>query len=133
MNNKFKNYNFHYLSSINLYGYELSVTGKNMNPKNIQEFQKPGGVIALAHSKGCDIQLTIHNNNPDSISRFLKNAIARQTFLSELDKLIGINKLKGINVYFDHLKEFDSKHFVQFITVLHKNLKSIDRAIELNI
>jgi spore germination protein YaaH/Txe/YoeB family toxin of Txe-Axe toxin-antitoxin module len=133
MNNKFKNYNFHYLSSINLYGYELSVTGKNMNPKNIQEFQKPGGVIALAHSKGCDIQLTIHNNNPDSISRFLKNAIARQTFLSELDKLIGINKLKGINVYFDHLKEFDSKHFVQFITVLHKHLKSLNKGIELNI
>ena len=133
MKNEFRNYNFHYLSAINLDNYELSVTGKNMNPKDIQEFQKPGGVIALANSKGCDVQLTIHNNDPDSISRFLKNAIARQTFLSELDTLIKVNKIKGINIYFDNLKEFNSKHFVQFITALHKNLKSIDRAIELNI
>lgn len=133
MNNKFKNYNFHYLSAINLYGYELSVTGAQKNPTDIFEFQEDGGVISVARKNGCDIHLTVYNQNADSISKFLNQPIARKKFLNKLDELIKRNQLKGINIYFDHLKEFDSKHFVQFIAALHKNLKSIDRAIELNI
>ncbi|HAQ18764.1 MAG TPA: hypothetical protein DCR40_05935 [Prolixibacteraceae bacterium] len=133
MNNEFKNYNYNYLSAINLSAYELSATGVSKNPEDILKFQAADGIIALAQSQGCDVHLTVHTNNADSVSKFLNNDLARKTFLSELDKLIGRSKLKGINIYFESIKESDSKHFVQFITALHENLKNINEAILLNI
>src|SRR5665648_843817 len=48
MNNEFKNYNYNYLSSINLYGYALLASGKNNHPKDIQKFQEQGGIIDLS-------------------------------------------------------------------------------------
>jgi spore germination protein YaaH len=131
MKNEFKNYNYNYLSAINLYAYELSVTGKSKNQKEIQEFEKPNGVIKLAQSNGCDVHLTIHNDNPDEIAIFLNNPVARKTFYKEIDELIGNNKLKGINIYFDYIEE--SEPFVRFIKELYRNLKTINNSIKLNI
>jgi spore germination protein YaaH len=131
MNDKFKNYNYYYLSSINLNGYELSANGKIKNPKDIQKFEKPEGIIELARSKGCDVHLTIHSDNPDDITQFLKDAVARKTLFRELDQLIKKDKLKGINIYFDYIEE--PQRFVQFIKELRRNLSVIDSSIQLNI
>jgi len=128
---EYKNYNYNYLSAINLNSYELSVSGKSKNPKDIDEFRKPGGVIEMAHRNDCDVHLTVYNNNAVEIQDFLRNSLARKTFLTEIDSLISKNKLKGINIYFDDIMK--PEPFVRFITELHKNLKSIKRTIRLNI
>lgn len=128
---EYKHYNYNYLSAINLNNYELSVSGKSKNPKDMDEFQEPGGVIEMAHKNECDVHLTIFNNNIVEIQEFLRNSIARKTFLTEIDTLISKNKLKGINIYFDNIMK--PEPFVRFITELHQNLKSINRGIQLNL
>jgi len=131
MDDEFQRYNYNYLSAINLDNYELSETGGCKNPKDIKEFQKPGNIIAVAQSKGCDVHLTIYNNDPDEIKNFLRNTIARKTFLSGLDSLVIKSKLKGVNINFDCT--IKPEPFVKFITELYQSLKRINPEIQLNI
>jgi spore germination protein YaaH len=131
MGDTYKNFNYYYLSGINLNGYKLLANGKNKSSKDISEFEKQEGIIQLAQSKGCDVQLTIRSDDPDVISQFLEDQAARKTFLRELDQLIKKDKLKGINIYFDYIEE--PQRFVQFIKELRRNLSGIDSIIQLNI
>lgn len=129
MDDEFQRYNYNYLSTINLDNYELSETGGCKNPKDIKEFQKAGNIIAVAQSKGCDVYLTIYNNDPNEIRNFLRNTIARKTFLSGLDSLVIKSKLKGININFDCT--IKPEPFAKFITELYQSLKRIDPKIQL--
>src|SRR5665648_4760 len=131
MNNEFKNYNYNYLSSINLYGYALLASGKNNHPKDIQKFQEQGGIIDLAQSKGCDVHLTVYSQKPADIREFLGDQSAQEILLNELDSLIKKSKLKGINISFGDIS--DSHKFIQFIQTLRENLKMQDEEIELNV
>jgi spore germination protein YaaH len=128
--NEYLKYNYNYLSAINLTSYELSVSGKCKNPRDMDEFRKPGGVIEMAHQNNCDVHLTIFNNNAVEIQDFLRNSNARKTLLTEIDTLISKNKLRGINIYFNNVMK--PEPLVKFITELHKNLKGINPAILLN-
>lgn len=130
-NNEYLKYNYNYLTAINLDGYELSASGKCKNPNDIKTFQKPGGVVAVAQSKGCDVHLTIYNNVDNEIREFLRSSSAQETFMAELDTLVKESKLTGINIYFDCI--MNPVPFVSFIAGLHANLKSIDPEIQLNI
>ena len=131
MNDEFKNYNYNYLSSINLYGYDLSTKGENRKANDILKFQEKGGIIELAQSKGCDVHLTVYNQNAADIKKFLGDNLAQKRLLIELDTLIKKSNLKGINIYFDDVLEPDA--FVQFIKALRENLRMMSSAIELNI
>lgn len=128
---QYKYYNYNYLSVINLDNYNLSPGGKCSNPEALKEFEKTGGIIKLAQSKGCTIHLTIYNNNATEISSFLRNNSARKTFFTELDTLIKRNNLKGINIFFDNTMK--PEPFVRFIKELRQNIKGIDPSIQLNI
>ena len=131
MNDEFKNYNYNYLSSINLYGYDLSTKGENRKANDIQKFQEKGGIIELAQSKGCDVHLTVYNQSSSEIKKFLGDNLAQKRLLIELDTLISKSNLKGINIYFGDVS--DPNAFVQFIKTLHDNLKMLNNAIQLNI
>lgn len=131
LNNEYLKYNYNYLSAINLDCFELSASGKCKNPNDIKAFQKPGGVIAVAQSRGCDVYLTIYNNDENEIREFLRSSSAQEVFLSELDSIVKLSKLKGINIYFDCI--MSPEPFDGFIAGLRANLKSIDPKIQLNI
>ena len=130
---EYLNYNYNYLSAINLYGYEISSNGKVRNPGDIKEFEKAGGVIELAQKNKCDVHLTIYSKRPYDITRLLNSSSAQNTMMSDLDTLISRDKLKGINVYFEGIYPKDTKAFVQFITKLHQNLTGINDSIQLNL
>ena len=130
---EYMNYNYAYLSSINLYGYELSSNGKVKNPAIISEFEKPGGVIELAAKKNCDVHLTIYSKLPSDITKFLNSRTAQNTMLSNVETLINRNKLKGINIYFEGFSVKDRQAFSQFILKLRQNLNTINDSIQLNI
>lgn len=130
---EYLNYNYNYLSALNLYGYELSASGNSRNPVNMAEFQKPGGVIEFAQRKNCNVHLTVFSKLPADIANFLNNNTAKKNLFSELDKLIAKNNLKGINIYFDFINLSDSKKFVEFISGLRQILKETDESIQLNI
>ncbi len=131
MNDEFKNYNYNYLSSINLVGYSLTASGKNSSPDDIRKFQERGGIIELAQSKGCDVHLTVYNQSPSDIKKFLGDNLAQKTLLVELDTLIRKSNLKGINIYFGDVS--DPNAFVQFIKILRENLRMQSSVIQLNI
>lgn len=131
MNDEFKNYNYNYLSAINLTGYSLSASGENNNPEDIRKFQAQGGIIELAQSKGCDIHLTVYNQSPTDIKKFLGDNLAQKTLIIELDTLIRKSKLKGINIYFGAIS--DPTGFVRFIKTLRENLRIQNKAIQLNV
>lgn len=126
-------YNYNYLSSINLYGYELSPTGKNKKPEYIDDFKKPGGIIESAQDNGCDVHLTVYSKLPSEIRKFLNDTIAQNNLIAELNTIINNNNLKGINVYFDGTGVADAPGFVQFISKVRVLLNSIDKSYELNI
>lgn len=130
---EYLNYNYSYLSAINLYGYEIGSNGRIRNLQDLAEFQKPGGVIDLAHRKNCDVHLTIYSKLPAVVNQFLNSKAARETFIYELDALISKNNLTGINFYFDFIRSTDSQAFIQFVHDVHQFLNRINRDIQLNI
>ncbi len=133
MKDQYLNFNYNYLSAINLYGYELMATGECGNPENIEDFTKPGGIVETAQSNSCDVYLTIYNKKPEQISKFLSSGTAQSILFQHIDSLIQANHLNGINIYFDYIKTDDADKFVQFISNLQRNLKEIDAALRLNI
>lgn len=130
---EYKNYNYKYLSALNLYGYELSANGSIKNQKDLEEFQKPGGVIEFAQNKGTDVHITIYNKAASEISRFLNDPDAQYTFFGELESLITYNDLKGVNIFFEHIRIRDEENFVEFIRELKQLLVTKDTSIALHI
>ena len=131
MKDEFQKYNYNYLSAINLDHFEILADGKCKNPLDILEFQKKGGVISLAQSKGCDVHLTIRSSDETVVRDFLRNRTAQKNFFTEIDSLISRNKLKGINIYFDC--PMSPVAFIAFITDLKQNFKNRNAEILLNI
>ena len=131
MKDEYKRYNYFYLSAINLDSYELSSNGKSKNPEDIREFQKPGGVIEFAHSRGCDVYINISSKSTSDIKSFLGKSDAQKMFMNELNELINKDKLTGVNINFSDIP--DSKRFVEFISELNKDLKSKNKDILLTI
>ncbi len=130
---EYLNYNYSYLSAINLFGYEIGANGRIRNPQDMSEFQKTGGVIQLAHRRNCDVHLTVYSKLPAVINQFLNTAAAQKTFINELDVLISNHSLTGVNIYFDFIRASDSQVFVHFIRDVRQFLNSKNRAIQLNI
>jgi spore germination protein YaaH/CHASE3 domain sensor protein len=130
-NDYFRKYNYNYLSAINLDHFELSENGNCKNSDDIKEFQKPGGIITVAQSKGCDVHLTVHSNNDIEIRNFLRNSEAQESFFSEIDSIVVQSKIKGINIFFDCVMSPDP--LVRFMAGLRSNLKSINPKIQLNV
>jgi spore germination protein YaaH len=130
---EYLNYNYSYLSAINLYGYEISANGRIRNLQDLAEFQKSGGVIDLAHRKDCDVHLTVYSKLPAVINQFLNTAAAQKTFINQLDALISKNNLTGVNIYLESIRTSDSQVFVQFIRDVRQFLNSKNKAIQLNI
>jgi spore germination protein YaaH len=130
---EYLNYNYSYLSAINLYGFEIGANGRIRNPEDLSEFQKPGGVIELAHRKNCDVHLTVYSGLPAVIHQFLNTEAARKTFIEQLDALISKNRLSGINFYFDFIRSSDNQAFVSFIRDVRQFLNIKNTNIQLNI
>ncbi|KZS39751.1 hypothetical protein AWE51_08865 [Aquimarina aggregata] len=130
---EFKNYNYNYLSAINLYGYKLTASGRCANPSVIDEFEKSGGVIEFAQSKCSDVHLTVYNKKPSQIARFLNSAEAQMVFFEELEILIERNQLNGVNIFFENIPVTYDGLFTLFIDELHRRLKEIGEEITLNI
>ena len=130
---EYLNYNYSYLSAINLYGYEISANGRIRNPQDLAEFQKSGGIIDLADRNNCDVHLTVYSKLPAVTNQFLTTSASQKTFINQLDELISRNKLTGVNIYFESIRISDNQVFVQFIRDIRQHLNSKNKAIQLNI
>ncbi|MFV0590472.1 MAG: glycoside hydrolase family 18 protein [Draconibacterium sp.] len=124
MKQEFQRYSYNYLSVLNLYGYELSASGKCAKPNYIKNFEAPQGVIDYARNANCAVHLTVYSKMPSEISRFLKNNKAWDTLTEELDSLIKRNPLTGINIYFEDVAINESQNFTAFINHLSTHLKA---------
>lgn len=130
---EYLNYNYSYLSAINLFGYELASNGEVKNQRDIKTFEESGGVIEMANEKNCAVHLTVYSMRSADISSFLNNRTAQNKLISNLDTLIERNGLKGINIFFNTVGAENSKAFAKFISTLRENLTGINNTIQLNI
>jgi len=131
---EYKNYNYNYLSAINLYGYELGPDGKAMNPNNLRTLNNSQGVVSLANKYGTDIYLTIFNNSAKEVSQFLtKNNNAQNILINELNSLASAEIINGVNIYFNDILKKDSHNFVYFIQKLSDKLEEYCPQLVINI
>ena len=124
LKDEYKRYNYNYLSAINLYGYELAIDGKNKRPEFIEACEdNTNGVIKKAQKDGCAVHLTVYNKSTSEITGFLNRPESQDTLLARLQTLIVKNRLKGINLFFENIKETDAAKFVSFVSDLRRSLK----------
>ena len=129
-NPNYKNYNFHYLSVLNLESYELDTNGTAKNLDELEESQK---IIDFAQKNCTDVYLTVHNKSKEQISTFLKSYKAQNTLCESLKKYTNSNKIIGVNIFFENINSNDSDAFVQFIRDLNQNFKKTNTNFELTI
>jgi spore germination protein YaaH len=130
---KFKNYNFNYLSVLNLYAYELDINGRPKNKEKIDEFKEPKGVIEFAQTKGTDVHLTVFNEKSKEIVKFLKDFDAQTTLIKNVSNLIEENGINGINIYFPSIEKREVNLFSLFIKKLHENLDKYQTELNITI
>lgn len=123
---KYKNYNFNYLSALNLYGYELDIDGSAKNQDEIDEFKKTGGVIEFAQSNGTDVYLTIFNKYPLEINKFLNDSKAQENLVNKLFLLYNENCINGVNIYFEGVLKEDADRFSLFIKTLYSKFEEYE-------
>lgn len=133
-NDEYKNYNYNYLSAINLYGYELGPEGKALNPIDLNTLNNSQGVVSLANKFGTDIYLTIFSNTAKEVSQFLSNTNnAQKILIDELNTLASSETINGVNIYFNDIPRKDSHNFVYFIHKLSQKLKEYCPEFAINI
>jgi len=116
----YKNYNFNYLSVINLNGFELDERGDSKYSLDLVEINN---IINFSQQNCTDVYLTIHNASEDQISGFLKNSEAQDRFVETLDGNTFLGKLNGVNIYFENINPADSELFVKFVKKLNNKFK----------
>ncbi len=130
---RFKNYNYKYLTAINLYGYELAADGTPKNPKDWNAFSKDGGVIKYAQNNCTDVYLTVYNKSPSEISKFLKNEAAQDRLIGKLKEYAASKEIMGINIFFENIHSQDSRVFLRFTQKILQGLKNNDSQFIINI
>ena len=113
----FENYNYNYLSSINLYGYQLAADGSMKNPEVLEEINE---VIDLAKRRCTKTFLTIYNSSPKEVSAFLRNQKSQYDFIENLLELISKEGIDGINFYFEAIPKVDRNAFTEFVHIFRK-------------
>lgn len=121
---RYENYDYRYLSAINLYGYyELK---RNGEPKSWPAFNKLNetGVIEFSRQKNTnlDFYLTIHSKSANETNNFLKDSMNYNVLIEHLKDLRRLNKIHGVNIYFENLRKSDNKKFNAFISKVKEKL-----------
>jgi spore germination protein YaaH len=130
---EYKNYNYNYLSAINLYGYHLAANGLAKNEDEMDSFKKEGGVIEFAKNKCTDVHLTVYNKYPVEIAQFLRDQQAQSDLFSELLLMVTERNINGVNIYFEDVAEEDGKLFEQFIYDLYDRINQHELKVSLNL
>lgn len=110
-----KNYNYNYLTAINLSSYELASNGTPKNERELERLLNGGGIIDYARNYYTDLYLTVNNGSAIEVSDFLGNKSSQNTFIDHLKAYCASVGLKGVNIYFEDLTVDDSRAFVAFV------------------
>ncbi|MDN3663825.1 glycosyl hydrolase family 18 protein [Algibacter miyuki] len=136
-NNKeeeYKNYNYNYLSILNLYDYyDLKLNGGPKYPEKLQDLGLQGGVIAMAKNKGTKINLTVHSKYPTEIEGFLARSESQNRLFNALQHLVDEDLIQGVNIYFEHLPLSSEREFSRFISSLNERFKNDNFSIQITI
>ncbi|MFT6797690.1 MAG: hypothetical protein ACJART_002843 [Maribacter sp.] len=125
-----QDYNFNYLSGLNYEGYELTPSGDSKTPEILNDFCT-SSILNDAKITGCDIYITVQNNNASEISKFLHDSSAQKKFHAQIKNLLPQKKLQGININFQGISTTAREPFVNFISNLYELLSSSESPVEI--
>lgn len=117
MKDAYKAYNFHLLSMIGFFSYEVDpATGQSKSFdtdgfKNIIEAAKQSG-------SGCKVLVTINNFGADANAQFLRNTKAQQTLITNIVKLIVEDSAHGVSIDFEGVPVHYKSEYSSFLTNL---------------
>lgn len=132
MNDKYADYNFNYLSSLALYGFNFNSQGSLVSSRDLKRFED-SGIIPKAHEFGCNVSMTVYNRKPTIISAFLQNNSAQSRLISTLQELANKHELDGINLYFDGLNPRYSNQFTSFVKLLSSSFRTDTSSFQLTV
>lgn len=133
INNEYKNYNYNYLTAINLYGYELDIDGQAKNPSDLVQLHNSEGVVGLAKEYDTDIYITVYSKSEEDISEFLGNRQAQDKLIHELNELAVTDKIQGVTIFFNTIQKQDALNFVSFIIKLRSEFQENGLTMTMNV
>ena len=122
-------YNFHLISTLVYYGYELDENG---TPKTINGWDT-ASVIDVAEQAGCKVQLCVFCTNKERLSKFLRDKDAQENLFNESNSLLKIRNANGINILFNGLEAGNRQVLCDFIKSFVRKLKQVNKTYELSL
>ena len=126
MGNAYQSYNFNLLTTIAYFSYDVNPeTGNYRSEYPINDW-KTTGLIDSAHTKGCDVLLTVTNHGASNNEIFLNNLIAQQNLIDSLITLLELREADGININFEGLPAGMTSQMTAFVKSTSAVLKQIN-------
>ena len=130
MGTAYENYNFNLLTRVSYFSYELNP--KNGEPKTTH-FWNETGLIRLAHSYDCKVDLCVTNFGQKNNKLFLTNPQAQQNLIANVIQAIKDRNGDGININFEGIPKENTTDFSNFITELSKALRKENKRYKLTV
>lgn len=111
--NSLKNFNFKLISTL---VYATNQIDGNNKDTGLAANQT---IIDSALNAGCNVVLSIYNDKPESIAKFLNSSSAMSGLIQRTLKLLAESRATGININFNGMDGHLNGYFVRFIATLH--------------
>lgn len=123
MGDAYKAYNFHLLSMLAYFSYEVDpATGTY---KTIHDWATTG-IVKEAHAAQCKVLLTITNFGAEANSQFLRNKQAQKNLIDQVTKLIALKQADGVSIDFEGVPAHYKTEWNAFLTSLALGLHQAD-------
>jgi hypothetical protein len=90
-------------------------------------------VIDSALSAGCNIVLSIYNDKPESIAKFLNSSNAMTSLIQRTLRLLAESKATGLNINFNGMDGHLNGYFVRFIAALYDAYQATHQKYKISI
>jgi len=122
-----KNFNFKLISTL---VYATNQIDGNDEDADLAA-NKP--IIDSALQAGCDVILSIYNDKPESIAKFLNSSNAMGSLIQKTLRLLAESKATGININFNGMDGHLNGYFVRFIAALYQAYQATPRKYKISI
>ncbi len=130
MGTAYKNYNFHLLTRVIYFAYELNPT--NGEYKTVHHWNETG-LVRHAHKRGCAVDLSVTNFGTKNNKIFLENPKAQEKLIENLLLLLRKRKADGVNINFEAVPKSNKNQLSEFVKKLRTKLKAANAKYKLSI
>jgi spore germination protein YaaH len=112
--------------------YAITFDGKTGNITGMHGYDT-AAVVTAVQQQGCNVTLTLINNDAAEINALLSHTAAQQKLTEHMIALLKMRQANGVNIYFENLPASSGNRFVEFIRYLYDALQSAGADYTVNI